>query len=200
MVKLSRCLNVLLSCLVLSACSAMKWGDDGQGDYSRSVALPPLQTEMGLVAPGSRNDRFQVPGEGGLKLNPDITVQTPKLPGGARLRIEKQGKLYWVASAHKPSVLWPHLKNFWRVNDYSLSNIDQRNGLLTTRWSDTRNIQLNNVQHEYRLRVIPYRTGSRTFITVRSRSMVNGKARMLGAAPKLELEILSKLQTYLSGL
>ena len=200
MLGLMRSTTLLLCAAALAGCGALKWGDDGSHDYSRSVALPPLQTGPGMVAPSTRDDSFQVPGEGGLKLNPQIKVQTPKLPDGARLRIEKQGKLYWMASNHKPSMLWPHLKNFWRVNDYSLTDIDQRNGILTTHWTDSRRAEYPDVQHEYRLRIIPYKQGSRTYITVRTRRIADGSMQLLASSTKLELEMLSKLQTYLAGL
>lgn len=191
---------VLGACLpVVVGCGALKWGDDGVSDYTRSVALPPLQPVEGLTTPGSHDDTFEVPGEGGLKLNPDIKVQTPKLPAGSKLRIEKQGKLYWLASDHKPSVLWSHLKNFWRVNDYSLANIDQRNGLLTTHWAASRLSNLQGVEHEYRLRIIPYRQGSRIYVTVRSRRSVDGVVDGMSSSTKLELSMLVKLQTYLRG-
>lgn len=190
----------LLGALTLSGCSVVKWGDDGAGDYTRSVSLSSLHAPAGLVTPGGQNDRFSVPGEGGDKLNPGLKVQTPKLPEGARLRIERQGQLYWVASDHKPSVLWPHLKNFWRVNDFSLANIDQRNGLLTTHWAPSRIASLKDVEHEYRMRVIPFQKGSRVFITIRSRKNLNGQMQAMSSSAKLEMAMLSKLHTYLSGL
>lgn len=190
----------LLGVAMMSGCSVIKWGDDGAGDYSRHVSLPPLVAEEGLRPPGLGNDRYTVPGEGGEKLNPSISVQTPGLPKGGRLDIQRQGKLYWVAASHKPSVLWPHLKNFWRVNDYALADINQRNGIITTHWTESRMAALKGVEHEYRMRVIPFQSGSRTFITVRSRKKVEGGWQDLAPSNRLEMAMLSKLRTYLKGL
>ena len=149
---------------VLSACSIVKFGDDGREDYSRAAAVKALEAPSGLVAPGQLSKAYSIPGEGGDAVAPMRVTDLPVLPEDRRLRLEKSGQLYWLSTTIEPTTLWPHLQNFWKVRGIDVERSFAQKGTIYTAKNVVKDSNNQELRHAYTLRVKPasYRAGGHT--------------------------------------
>ena len=59
------------------------------------------------------------------------------------MNIVKSGNLRWLVVNEEPSLLWPHVINFWEDLGFRVMVANKRTGIIETEWMDTSDIKLD---------------------------------------------------------
>jgi outer membrane protein assembly factor BamC len=120
---------------------------------SKKLEVPPDLTEL------DENDSYSLPGQAKSykeyldreKRNTDYGLDDkPKKiianPDG--MKIIKSGNLRWLVVDKEPTILWPHIKEFWEEIGFRVVIASKKTGIIETEWMDTDDIKLERNKGE----------------------------------------------------
>ena len=100
--------------------------------WQRDVRTASLEVPPDLSRSGIR-DAYPIPGTGAREDGREAVL--PVVEG---MRIEREGRLRWLAADAEPADLWPGLRDFWERQGFALEIDDANIGVIETGWAEKR--------------------------------------------------------------
>lgn len=142
-----------------SGCSWMM-GDDGffrdrSNDYRQASVEPPLQLPAGIDS-DAIDDSYAIPAISDRSTLSDEYVMPRPEPlatdlGRESVRINTFGDQRWILVDGSPGEVWPRLRGFLSLNQFSVQRADAVSGIIETGWLQPAGE--NTLRERYRLRV-----------------------------------------------
>lgn len=215
-------------CLVLASFTGCaSFAPNTEPEYESARERPNLEIPPELTAP-ELDETYAIPPEGGRVTASQmddpgtrrgaVVVEGDVLPGYDSIEVRRDGAVRWLEVGQPPEVLWPRLREFWRVQGLNLKIDSPKIGLMETDWAENRagltqgsfrrflgKIYDAGTRDKYRLRVERLGTGgSAIFVTHQGAveddagdDPVIVKWRIRPSDPELEAIMSARLMVFL---
>ena len=148
LLRLKMRVAVVMSMLLLAACSALPSIEGDKIEYKSAGKLPPLEVPPDLTRP-TTDDRYAVPDinpKGGATYSvyskergavPDSS-KAAVLPSQENARLERSGSQRWLVVKGEADAVWNVVKEFWQENGFIVNVENPDAGVMETDWAENR--------------------------------------------------------------
>lgn len=129
----------------VSGCASFQ--PDTEPKYEGARERPNLEIPPELAAP-ELDETYAIPQEGGRVSASQmdeprrgvgaVVVEGDVVPGYESIEVRRDGAIRWLEVRQPPEVLWPRLREFWRLQGLNLKIDNPKIGLMQTDWAENR--------------------------------------------------------------
>lgn len=141
----ARALFLCLSAAIAAGCAG--FDPNVEPKYESSRERPNLEIPPELSAP-ELDSTYTIPPAGGRvsaremdepgRRGGALVVEGGVLPSYEGVKVRRDGAVRWLEVGQPPEVLWPRLREFWRVQGLTLKIDNPTIGLMQTDWAENR--------------------------------------------------------------